>query len=133
MTNRYRAWISTYLSRVGDPLQQCEAATLEMQQAFPKLRRVRGTVRMLAAPDGDTSAWPHWWLVDPDGHIVDPTASQFPGPLDYFEMDEDDPIVGRCHNCGEYFTRSQACQGCCSRACATEYGSYLNSFRHTRE
>ena len=126
MDPRYTKWIASFLAAVGDPLQQCAEATLEMQMDFPELRRVRGTVKMLNAPDGDKRPWPHWWLVDPQGKIVDPTADQFPALLVYFEADERDPIVGRCRNCGEYYTRSQETMGiACSQACATEYGDYL--------
>jgi len=126
MNLSYKEWVAAYLSRVGDPLQKCAEATLEMQEAFPELRRVRGVVRMVLDPDGAKRPWPHWWLVAPEGDIVDPTGEQFPGLIVYEEADEEDPIVGRCANCGEYYTRSQSTQGIvCSETCSIEFASSI--------
>ena len=100
--DRYRAWIEDLRRRrSGDLVGCCESATAEMVASFPELLRVRGHVRMWASPDGDERAWTHWWCLTPDGAIMDPTASQFPSPLDYMPFDEARPYAGRCRTCGE--------------------------------
>lgn len=71
----------------------------------------------------------HWWLVDPDGSIVDPTASQFPsnGIGEYVELDDSRPQpTGMCPNCGS------ECFGgnyCCSDACGRAYVAYCTNPR----
>lgn len=41
-----------------------------MVEAFPELKRVRGHYHCPWL----SKAQPHWWCVDPDGNIVDPTV-----------------------------------------------------------
>lgn len=44
----------------------------------------------------------HWWLVDPENHIIDPTASQFPALVSYHAWNSGDPVrTGRCMECGK--------------------------------
>lgn len=120
----YVEWIRWFADRHdGDVNGECEDATDAMVAAFPELRRVRGHVTMLAAPDGDTRPWPHWWCVTPEGEIVDPTRAQFPGPLDYEEHDEDrgEPS-GVCPNCSGLVYGGGTC---CSDRCHDEYASYV--------
>ena len=68
----HAAWIATWLA-ANDPYGACRAACDAMLLAFPELRLVRG--HYLCPLWGDRE---HWWLVDPGGAIVDPTAAQFP-------------------------------------------------------
>jgi hypothetical protein len=122
----YHDWI-THKNDAADPFTQCGAWTLEMNEAFPELRRVAGEVIL-------SNGWTrhHWWLVDPDGSIVDPTASQF--SQDYFgkavivhyrEIDEDNRPTGKCRNCGEhcYGGRTELC----SESCEREYVAYVTA------
>jgi hypothetical protein len=79
---------------------------------------------MTAAPDGDTRPWPHWWAVTEDGQVIDPTADQFPSPLEYHPADESrGGPTGRCPNCGGLCYEHRYL---CSDACDREYAAYLN-------
>lgn len=92
------------------------SATLEMQQEFPELIRVRG--HYIDCLLGDR---PHWWLKTKDGEIVDPTASQF-NPGDYEEFDESNPITGKCLNCGDYcYNHKCFCSSECNLELARQY------------
>lgn len=103
----YTEWIDAYVLRMeGEVDYRCASATLEMATAFPELKRVRGGVSAImrnAHLDARTSH-PHWWLVTPDGTIVDPTAYQFVEPIEYDPLDENDPLnhpTGKCMGCGD--------------------------------
>lgn len=125
----YSAWIKRKLKQ-DDPFGQCAEWTLEMQAAFPELRRVRGQVLLSCLWERD-----HWWLVVEEGgesHIVDPTAEQFRQKyfaggskvLTYNPRDESEPEpTGLCCNCGEYCYdgRTELCSTQCERA----YHAYL--------
>jgi hypothetical protein len=84
-----------------------------MQLEFPELRLARGLI--YDACWGDRT---HWWCVDPDGNIIDPTDSQFPClmPGSYQELGDNDRIPsGRCLNCGETVYDGQTfCNDLCS-------------------
>jgi hypothetical protein len=73
-----------------------------MVKAFPELTIVKGHVETL-----EWGRRGHMWLRMADGTIVDPTASQFPGILEYDEWKPGDEVrVGACMNCGEDIWRS---------------------------
>jgi hypothetical protein len=121
METRYAAWIAANVTANGGGTGygQCEQATKDMAAAFPELRRVRGHYYDLRW--GERA---HWWLVAPDGSIVDPTAAQFPsaGNGHYEEWDETraEP-TGQCMTCGGY------CYGgdnFCSEDCEDEGIAY---------
>ena len=102
MKYQYRKWID---ENVSDPYNACREATEEMAAAFPDLERVRGHYHC-----PDLGKRPHWWLLDPNGVIVDPTADQFPsgGSGAYEAWDESQPEpTGKCPNCGDYSYGSQ--------------------------
>lgn len=119
---KYRDWITSHVKSSEDAYGKCEIVTLEMQQAFPELKRVKGHYYC--------SAWgerTHWWLVTPDGRIVDPTASQFPsnGSGQYVELDPNDPVpIGKCLNCGELVYEPAPREDICSYFC---YGEFIES------
>lgn len=116
---QYANWITAYRQRVGDATGRCAEATSEMAAAFPELTRVRGHVPFAGRE------WTHWWLVSPDGTVIDPTADQFgpSGPVAYFPHDEAGPEpTGKCPNCGGYVYDSSTV---CSEACAREYAAYV--------
>jgi hypothetical protein len=112
MNHKYQEWID---ANVADPLGNCAKFTLAMAEVFPELKRVRGFYKCWVWGDRE-----HWWLVDPDGSIVDPTSAQFPtkGNCPYEELPEGtkEP-VGRCINCGEYtYDDPNSCSPECYRA-----------------
>lgn len=110
---RYEKWIA---ENVTESLGTCREVTEAMRVAFPELRRVRGHY--------DCPVWgsrSHWWLVDADGSIVDPTASQFPsrGTGGYREWDESaEEPTGICMNCRAYVFDGD---NFCSKSCYNEY------------
>ena len=67
MLSKYQKWVKTN----NFPPGSCLDATLQMNQVFPELKRVKGTY---IDPEGKRHT--HWWCLDGD-NIIDPTASQF--------------------------------------------------------
>lgn len=113
MRVQYKEWIR---NNVVEPWGACEDATRIMVGVFPELTRVRGHYVCLS--------WglrEHWWLVEFDGSIVDPTAAQFPcsGTSVYIPWEEgaEEPR-GKCINCGEYVFSGRIT---CCRACADDH------------
>lgn len=110
MTPEQAAWAETWRERNATRYANsekrslvglCGKAALEMKSVFPELRVASGF-----AVDKNGWGHEHWWLVAPDGSVVDPTASQFDvngGVESYEEYDyrKHGPVrVGRCMNCG---------------------------------
>lgn len=99
----------------------CAGATEQMVAAFPELRRVRGHVGHTAGRAYE----PHWWCVDPNGNIVDPTREQFFEPrvgwteIHYEEFDESLAHMlptGKCMNCGGHlYYHARFCNETCAR------------------
>jgi hypothetical protein len=119
----YAEWIA---ANISDPLGKCAEYTLEMQRVFPELTRVRGHYYDIRW--GERT---HWWLVDLNGDIVDPTAAQFPsrgkGAYVPWEEGAEEPC-GRCLNCGEEcFRSSGGSSDFCSASCADALAAELNS------
>lgn len=106
----YAEWIAANVPAL--PVGMCAAMTERMAIAFPELTRTRGHFQ----PCGETREYPHWWLVDGDGTVIDPTAAQFNGPGDYVPHEGPEP-TGRCIECGGYcFTGQPVCGATCARA-----------------
>ena len=121
MKAKYVAWIAAY---VTETYGKCAKVTEAMQADFPELVRVRGHYYCLI-----WGVRSHWWLVDTDGEVVDPTAAQFPsgGRGVYVPWEEGTPEpTGVCPNCGGYVYTGDTC---CSENCSMEYMAYINSFR----
>lgn len=123
MKDQYQEWINSNVD--NNCLGQCAEVTEAMQKAFPELTRVRGHFMCLVwGPRA------HWWLVDPDGEIVDPTVAQFPtaglaAPSAYEPWDESEPEpTGMCPNCGGYCYDGY---DLCSDECERAYIAYLNN------
>jgi len=97
MKTEHAEWIERYLDRCGrNPRGRCSSATAEMIVVFPELTRVPGVIYY----DGGWSS-EHFWCVDYDGDIVDPTAAQFKNITHYAPWQPGDEVqVGRCMNCG---------------------------------
>ena len=134
MKEVYRNWIEVFYPTEKQAYANCLSATQEMVEEFPELRRVRGHY--------DCPIWgerAHWWCVDPDGSIVDPTAVQFPSrgafAASYHEAQRKTLVqVGVCMNCGEPIrvtleAAENGDQGStfCSDACENRTLAYLNS------
>lgn len=118
MQSQYRVWIE---ENVTDTYGKCAEVTEAMVAVFPELTRIRGFYMC--------EAWgvrEHWWLVAPDGEIVDPTAGQFPskGTSEYVPLKEGSlEPTGKCMNCGGYVYRaSKACSTACAKALEAYYG-----------
>lgn len=131
MDKRYAEWIVAYEARMGPKvLGRCHEAVAEMLAVFPELREVRGHT---------FGAWgkrAHVWCVAPDGAIVDPTRSQYPGPIMYEVWKPGDEIqVGRCMECGEVLwacvdslvAEPTTTRDFCDERCERRYGAYLHS------
>lgn len=98
----YAGWIVDYVARHdGNVYGCCQEAAEEMRREFPELVEVRGYVHCSWGKRG------HFWLKTPGGEVVDPTRSQFPGPVTYNPWKPGDEVdVGTCMNCGFTIWRS---------------------------
>lgn len=117
MRPEHSAWIDEHVS--GNCYGHCAEVTAAMAEAFPELTRVRGHYYCVAW--GERA---HWWLVDTDGTIVDPTAEQFPshGNGHYEPWKEGAPEpTGKCANCGELVYTGDTV---CSENCGIEYAAF---------
>lgn len=127
MKQKYADWIKNWLKN-NDPRSACAEATLEMQKAFPELKRFRGYFQ---DPIWLSSA--HWWLKDIDAdEIVDPTISQFTYLSDeqYTYYDESLPEPkGKCMNCGKL---SYHTEHACSKKCSKILEKEFNATRYMR-
>lgn len=115
---RYANWITENVHNNG--YGQCKEITEAMAGAFPELVRVRGHYYCWSWGERE-----HWWLVDPGGKIIDPTAAQFPshGAGQYVEWNEGDrEPTGMCPNCGDNCYDGDSC---CSERCFNAYRAYL--------
>jgi len=126
---RYEDWIRAEVP--ADPIGLCAAITATMAEEFPELRRVRGHYH---CPMWGRRA--HWWLVAPDGRVVDPTVAQFPsrGTGEYEPWPEGAPEpTGKCLNCGEYtYGGRSACTDECEAALVAEYAGYRSAAKPQR-
>ena len=104
---------------------RCGPWSKRFTEQFPQLRAERGFY----------NGWEHWWCVDTDGSIVDPTVQQFgvesgdPSHYKILDLEKDEVYLGRCANCGEsiYGPAKRGQQGICSDACGDSFSTYLNS------
>lgn len=96
MNQKYADWIAAYL-KTTNPYGRCKEACTTMQTVFTELVLVPGYV--------DTGTWgrrAHWWCVTLEGDVVDPTVSQFPGGVWYYQpyKEGDAMRLGKCMDCG---------------------------------
>jgi hypothetical protein len=78
---------------------QCKKICEEMNKVFPELKLIRGHY---FCPIWEERG--HWWLVNHNNDIIDPTAIQFPSKGEglYIPWDESQAEpTGKCPNCGE--------------------------------
>jgi hypothetical protein len=123
MDERYKEWIA--LNVPSYPVGMCKAISTSMHEEFPELRLVRGHYSADFFDGDGAKEWPHWWLEDAKGVVIDPTVAQWPDKGIhgiYVEHTGPEP-TGRCVNCGGY------CYGpdpiLCSETCDAEYRAYL--------
>jgi hypothetical protein len=132
MKPEYAAWIMEHCPDYKSAYGMCSGTTVNMVEAFPELRRVRGHYHCPSWGERE-----HWWCVDERGSVVDPTAHQFPGrapavslPLDVataryeeFTGDDSELPTGVCMDCGlaVYNDATFCSSGCEEATCA-----YLN-------
>jgi hypothetical protein len=100
---KYDEWIE---ANVDESFGLCAAWTKRMAEEFPELRRARG--HYLDALWGPRE---HWWLVAPDGSVVDPTKDQLPDK------------IGKCLECGAYVYAPR--RDFCSDAHERSYVAYI--------
>jgi hypothetical protein len=98
----FGSWITERYPTPESAKLQCAEATTAMVAAFPTLRRVRG--HAMIGIDFRT----HWWVLTPEGKIIDPTAHQW--------EDAEEPC-GKCIYCGDLLYRSRGadsylCENC---------------------
>lgn len=125
MKTMHLEWVEKHYPTPEKARIACLEATLDMAVAFTDLTRVRGVAHVKEPFDLPPTRAPHWWLVDYEGNIIDPTAHQYPTEiLKYDPVDESrgEP-TGKCPNCedlaygGQYF---------CSDKCEKSFAEYLN-------
>lgn len=125
---RYEHWIEERVYRAnGFGYGKCRDIATEMVAAFPELSLRKGVF-----VDRAIGRRTHWWVRDPEGRIVDPTARQhpvgkvFPADESYYEDMTDwteEQIMavvptGRCMNCGgDVYWRKTFCNDKCAKAC----------------
>lgn len=132
MESRYRKWIDDNYPADMFVRGLCREACEKMHAEFPELRIACGVVFVPLFPAKD-SEQEHWWLVDGNGDVVDPTRQQFPGFIQYNEAGADDPRRkyhrATCANCGErYLITPEWSDGTvCSQQCYTQYAAYLSN------
>lgn len=106
----YQKWID---ENVIETLGMCGEVTLKMSKVFPELSRVRGHYYCPIWGERE-----HWWLVDREDNIIDPTAEQFPskGKGAYIPLPDGTPEpTGMCMNCGNYvYDGSYSCSPHCT-------------------
>lgn len=107
MNLKYKNWID---KNVKNPKGNCREITKQMVLIFPKLKRVRGFYYDLLLQ----KKFEHWWLIDKNNEIVDPTRKQFLGYGEYILWNEGDLEPTRnCLECGEYvYDAEYFCEKC---------------------
>lgn len=121
MKPQYENWINENYPTRESAYGKCSEAVDNMISTFPELSKVRGWV--------DDAYWgerEHWWCLDTENNIVDPTRKQFPAPYNYRPWDEskgDPPVSKPCLDCGLGFYGEGYF---CSKRCEVAYMAYLN-------
>lgn len=116
---------------------ECNSWTMRFVEKFPHLKRVAGFYGApedvwLNDPDEEIYRTEHWWCVDTDGTIVDPTAEQFMhGDFVYTPFDEAKHRIkiGRCMECGDdiFGLKAEGPKSACSEECTERLTEYYNS------
>jgi hypothetical protein len=73
MRNIYKTWINKKFPNEYSCINQCKKGSLAMKKVFPELKIQIGYANHIY----------HCWLIDKEGNIIDPTAKQFDGKINY--------------------------------------------------
>lgn len=105
---------------------QCLQFSERLQKKFPHLKLEKG---WYVTTDGeDDYPTEHWWTVDVDGTIVDPSKIQFHdqnGRYSPYDDHEFKAMIGRCPNCGNDIYEGEGSGGLCSDECESSYAAYI--------
>lgn len=130
---KYRDWMKENYPTRTQSMGQCGKATERMVKEFPELRRTNGFIVVMGYPEPQM----HWWCVDTEGNIVDPTRNQYSESgyvvAGYEEIDDEHDARkfhrGKCMNCGEYYYVKPEVKKYglgCSEKCSDELHEYFN-------
>lgn len=110
----YSEWIKMLEQSGTDLKNKCTKYSKEMAEIFPELRATSGWI--VSKAGGKTE---HWWTVDKDGNIYDPTVKQFSFEVSHYEEYLGPHPIGKCANCGDWVfeTNSFCGGGACSEDC----------------
>lgn len=124
--SHYAPWMRDTISRADLVRHKCQQFCEKFVQKFPHLSRQPGFV-------GSSE---HWWLIDSDGTIVDPTGEQF-GNVPKTRYIRYNPHrhkvhLFNCRDCGtEVFdlieNADNYIDGFCSEECCDTYVEYLTA------
>ncbi len=115
---QHLAWIREHVVTDGCH-GTCRETVADMASVFPELKPVCGYYC-----DPVEGKRPHWWLVDVDGNIVDPTRHQFLSDgLFAYEALRREP-TGKCAGCGCFVYTGQSF---CGPACIDDVASMLEA------
>jgi len=106
MKDKYKKWIDEHILDTADGL--CLEWSGLMVQVFPELRLVEGRV-----VEGTGDIGGHFWCVDPEDEIIDPTACQFDEIISY-RFERYPQMTGMCMVCG---APTYLGNKCCSVSC----------------
>jgi hypothetical protein len=129
MKEKYFIWISENYPTPESAILQCESATKKMVKQFPELKRVRGMIHVREPHGLNPTKSPHWWLVTPDGKIIDPVIHQYPlGIIKYIPLDESlGTPTGKCMNCGDFCYNNNIV---CSKKCGEILSGIYNDLKY---
>ncbi len=114
----YTLWIAQNVP--ADPWGKCEELTKRMALAFPELHRIRGHYN--CPIDGRL---PHWWMLSPNGEVIDPTRNQFSSKgQGRYEPHVGPEPTGTCLCCGALVYDGQTF---CSQKCLSEMTAHLEA------
>jgi len=132
----YAEWIAQWTPQ--QMVASCASRSQEMARVFPELKAVAGYICFLGGGKAE-----HWWCVDPQGNVIDPTADQFrvmlrPPIIGYepYDRAKHGPMrVGKCMNCGDAIYddnprfKGHGNPGICSDECEEDFGRGLECDR----
>jgi len=125
-TLKYEKWIRNYISK-NRVLGNCKSACYEIQDEFPELEVVAGWA--ITQSHGKQE---HFWCVDVEGEIVDPTHDQWGEEiLEYIVWNPGDEVaVGKCQDCGvTIYKKVDTLDGIretfCDEKCFSSYAKYV--------
>lgn len=123
---RYKHWPSPPTDREV-AYTECYGFSKALVDAFPELRMERGFYVCKDAW-GDEHPTEHWWTVDAEGTIIDPSKVQFgnqDGRYSRYDDHEFPARIGACPNCGGDIYEGEGVGGLCSEECCVSYEAYV--------